>query len=193
VSVAERSAVDAHHPRTTQLTTSASVRDTTDGVRTANRPATVWARRSTLLFLLLLVVAALLSLLGVHSSQSSTESDGYRLDVVYPRIARPGLDVPWQVTVSHPGGFVKGQLTLAVSGDYFNLYESQGFRPQPTEETRDGDTYYLTFTAPPGDVFRVYFDAYIQPASQAGRSGWVAVFDQGRIVARTDFATWLWP
>jgi hypothetical protein len=175
------------------MTTSATVRDTIQDFRTANGPVTVWARRSMLLFLLLLVVAALLTLLGVHSSQTSTEANGYRLDVLYPRVARPGLDAPWQVTVSRPGGFVKGQLTLAVSGDYFNLYESQGFRPQPTDETRDGNTYYLTFTAPPGDVFRVYFDAYIQPASQTGRSGWVAVIDQGRVVARTDFSTWLWP
>jgi hypothetical protein len=121
-----------------------------------------------LLFLLLLVVAGLSTVLGVHSSEISTSSGGYRLDLVYPRVARPGLDAPWQVTVSHPGGFVRGQLTLAV-------------------------TYYLTFTAPPGDTFRLYFDAYIQPASQAGRSGWVAVIDQGQVVARTDFSTWLWP
>jgi hypothetical protein len=145
-----------------------------------------------LAFLTLAVVAALLTLMGVHSSESSTESGGYRLDVVYPRIARAGLDVPWQVTVTHPGGF-GGQLTLAVSADYFNLYESQGFRPQPSDETRDGDTYYMTFTAPPGDTFRVYFDAYIQPGSQVGRTGWVAVVDQGHVFARTDFSTWLWP
>jgi hypothetical protein len=175
------------------MTTSATVRDTTCDVRTTYRPATVWARRSMLLLMLLLVVAGLLSLLGVHSWETSTEANGYRLDLVYPRLARPGLDAPWQVTVSHPGGFLKGQLTLAVSGHYFDLYESQGFRPAPTDETRDGNTYYLTFTAPPGDVFRLYFDAYIQPGSQAGRSGWVAVVDQGHVVARTDFSTWLWP
>jgi hypothetical protein len=175
------------------MTTSTPVRSTIDRVRTANRPITVWTRRSMLMLLVLLVVAALSTVLGVHTSQSSTEANGYRLDLVYPRFARPGLDAPWQVTVSHPGGFIKGQLTLAVSGDYLNLYESQGFRPSPTDETRDGNTYYLTFSAPPGDVFRVYFDAYIQPASQTGRSGWVAVIDQGHVVARTDFTTWLWP
>lgn len=175
------------------MTGSTSVRDTTHGVRSANRPVTVWARRSMLLFLLLLVATGLSTFLGVHSSVSSTEANGYRLDLVYPRVARPGLDAPWQVTVSHPGGFAKGQLTIAVSGDYFNLYESQGFRPSPSGETRDGNTYYLNFTTPPGDTFRVYFDAYIQPASQAGRSGWVAVIDQGRVVARTEFSTWLWP
>jgi hypothetical protein len=165
---------------------------TTKQVRGRSHPATVWARRTVLAGMALLALAALLTAFGVHSSQTSTESSGYRVDVVYPRIARDGLDTPWQVTVNHPGGFGK-QLTLAVSGAYFNLFESQGFRPGPSGETREGDTYYLTFSAPPGDTFRAYFDAYIQPASQVGRSGWVAVVDQGQFVARTEFSTWLWP
>jgi hypothetical protein len=167
-------------------------RSTTWDLRGGNRPATVWARRGWLALLWLAVVAALLTLLGVHSSQTTVQSNGYRLEVVYPRIARAGLDVPWQVTVSHPDGFGK-QLTLAVSGDYFNLFESQGMRPQPSDETRDGNTYYLTFTAPPGDTFRMYFDTYVQPASQVGRSGWVEVVYQGKVLARADYSTWLWP
>jgi hypothetical protein len=112
--------------------------------------------------------------------------------VVYPRVARAGLDVPWEVTVTHPGGF-GDELELAVDGHYFDLYESQGFRPQPSDETREGDTYYLTFSAPPGDTFRVYFDGYIQPGSQVGRSGWVAVVRDQRLLARTDYSTLLWP
>jgi hypothetical protein len=167
-------------------------RDTTNDVRPDNHPVTVWARRAMLGLMALTVLAALLTLLGVHASEATAEANGYRLDVVYPRIARAGLDVPWQVTVTHAGGF-GGQVTLAVSGAYLNLFESQGFRPQPSDETREGDTYYMTFTAPPGDTFRLYFDTYVQPASQAGRSGWVAVMDGGRQTVRTTFSTWLWP
>jgi hypothetical protein len=169
-----------------------TVRSTTAGLPTANHPASVWARRSMLALMALALLAALLTTLGVHSSTASTESAGWRVDVIYPRVARAGLDVPWEVTVTHPGGFGK-EVELAVSGHYFDLYESQGLRPEPTDETRAGDAYYLTFTAPPGDTFRVYFDAYIQPGSQSGRSGWVAVVDGGRMLARTDFSTWLWP
>ena len=76
--------------------------------------------------------------------------------------------------MTHPGGFGK-QLTLAVTGDYFDIFETQGFHPNPTDETRDGHDLYLTFTAPPGDTFVVDFDAYIQPASQQGRSATVAL------------------
>ena len=171
---------------------SALPRETTYDLQDANHPAAVWARRSTLGLMALAVAAALLTLLGVHSSTTTTVANGYRLDVVYPRVARPGLDAPFQVTVSHPGGF-GGQLTLAVSGHYLDLYESQGFRPQPSGETREGNTYFLTFTAPPGNVFRVYFDAYIQPASQRGRAGWVEVLNQGQVEATSHFSTWLWP
>jgi hypothetical protein len=174
------------------MSSTAAPRSTTDGIPTANRPASVWARRLMLCLMALVVLAALLTALGVHSSTATTESEGYRVSVIYPRIARAGLDVPWQVTITHPGGF-GGGLTLAVDAHYFDLYESQGFRPQPSDETREGDTYYLTFSAPPGDEFRVYFDAYIQPGSQQGRSGWVAVAENGRLIARTDYSTWLWP
>lgn len=94
----------------------------------------------------------------------------------YPQIARAGLDVTWQATVTHAGGLGK-DVTLAITGDYLNIYETQGFHPTPAEETRDGSTLYLTFTAPPGDTFVVDYDTYVQPASQAGRSATVAVVD----------------
>jgi hypothetical protein len=140
----------------------------------------------------LVLLAAAITLLGVHSSRASTESAGYEVQVVYPRIARAGLDVPWEVTVRHPGGF-GSTVRLAVQAHYFDLFETQGFRPEPSDETREGDTWYLTFAAPPGDTFRVYFDGYVQPGSQRGRGGWVGVVDHGQLLARTGFSTWLWP
>jgi hypothetical protein len=138
------------------------------------------------------VALALLSLLGVHSSVASAQDHGYDLSVVYPSVARAGLDTPWQVTVTHPGGFGK-ELTLAVTGDYFDIFETQGFHPEPAEETRDADTLYLTFTAPPGDTFVVAYDAYIQPASQRGRSATVSVVDGGTRVATVRLDTRLLP
>ena len=174
------------------MSSTAARESTTAGIPTSNRPASVWARRSMLALMALITLAALLTTFGVHSSQASTNALGYRVDVVYPRVARAGLDVPWEATVTRDGGF-GSTVRVAVSAHYFDLYEGQGFRPEPSDETREGDTWYLTFAAPPGDTFRVYFDAYIQPGSQVGRSGWFAVVDSGRLVARTHFSTWLWP
>jgi hypothetical protein len=152
----------------------------------------LWLRRAMLTAMALVVVADLLSLLGVRTSSVSTHGNGYDLSLRYPSVARAGLDTPWQVTVTHPGGFGK-DLTLAITGDYFNIFETQGFHPEPADETRDATTLYLTFAAPPGDTFVVDFDAYIQPASQQGRSATLAVMDGGTPVASVDFDTRLMP
>jgi hypothetical protein len=39
----------------------------------------------------------------------------------------------------------------------------------------------------------VSYDAYIQPASQVGRDGTLAVRKDGRDVASVDFTTWMAP
>jgi len=162
---------------------------------TAQGRAAIWSRRGFLLALALFVGAGLLGLLGVHTTTTSTEEGGWSVDVKHAAVARAGLDVPWQVTVRHPGGFGK-EITLAVTGSYFAMFETQGWRPAPSDETRDGDTYYMTFTAPSGDTFVVSYDAYIQPAAQRGHAGTVAVLDGGAdapSVATVDFQTTLLP
>jgi hypothetical protein len=152
----------------------------------------LWLRRAMLTAMALVVAAGLLSLLGVRTSSTSASGNGYDLTVHYPSVARAGLDTPWQVTVTRSGGFGK-QVTLAVTGDYFDIFETQGFHPEPAEETRDDRTLYLTFTAPPGDTFVVDFDTYIQPSSQQGRSATVAVLNGGRPMVSVGLDTRLMP
>ena len=159
---------------------------------TSPRRVSAWLRRAFLLALLLFVLAGLLGLLGVRTTTARSSEAGWSLSVEHAAVARAGLDVPWQVTVTHPGGFGK-ELTLAVTGDYFDIFESQGFDPEPSDETRDAQTLYLTFPAPPGETFVLAFDAYIQPSAQAGREGTVAVMVDGDRVAATDFRTRLLP
>jgi hypothetical protein len=152
----------------------------------------LWMRRCMLALLALAVLADLLGLLGVHTSTASASRGGYTLTLRYPGVARAGLDIEWQVTVRHPGGFGK-EVTLGVTGDYFDIFETQGFHPQPSAETRDGHTLFLTFDAPPGDTLVVYYDAYIQPASQQGKSARVAVIDHGQPTVWIDYRTRLLP
>jgi hypothetical protein len=156
------------------------------------RVGALWARRAMLVVLAAAVLAALLGLLGVHTSTATASGGGYTMSLRYPAVARAGLDIEWQVTVRHPGGFGK-EVTLGVTGDYFDIFETQGFHPEPSAETRDGRTLYLTFDAPPGDTLVVYYDAYIQPASQQGKSARVAVLDHGRPAAWIDYRTRLLP
>lgn len=162
-----------------------------EGAR-ADRVAT-WARRAFLLLLVGVVVAGLLGVLGVRSRTASASQAGWTVDLRYAAVARAGLDVPWQVTVRHRGGFGGQPVTLAVTGEYFAIYETQGFFPEPSAQARDGDTLYLEFDAPPGDVLVVSYDAYVQPASQVGRSGTVGVYDGTRVLAPVAFRTRLVP
>lgn len=157
-----------------------------------SHPAGLWARRAMLILMAVAVLTATTGYLGVHTSTATARSNGYTLTLRYPGIARAGLDVQWQVTVVHPGGFGK-QVTLGVTGDYFDIFETQGFHPQPSDETRDGHTLYLTFEAPPGNTLVVYYDAYIQPASQQGKSATVSVIDHGSPVVSLDYRTRLLP
>ena len=153
----------------------------------------VWGRRVFVAALLLLVVAGIAGFLGVRSASTTATDGDYELTLEYADIARAGIDVPWQVTVTRAGGYDQ-ELILAVTGDYFDIFETQGFAPDPSAATRDADTLYLTFDAPQGEVFTVSYDAYIQPSSQQGRDGSVSVLGpEGQPTATVDFDTWLWP
>lgn len=152
-------------------------------------------RRVVLLLILLLVGLNLGGALGVRTDTVTRTSGGYTLSLDYPAAGRAGLDVTWRVRVSHPGGFEK-ELTLAVTGDYFDIFETQGFFPEPSKQVRDGEVLYLTFDAPEGSLFTLDYDAYIQPASQRGRTGRLAVVTHsagGDELVGVDYTTRLVP
>ncbi len=166
---------------------------TRTGVESREGRAAVWGRRTVLALLAVFVAVGLTGYLGAHTATSTATGDGYRVSVSYASIARAGLDVPWQVTVTSTAGF-GDTITLAVTADYFDIFETQGFTPQPSKSVRNGETLYLTFDAPGGDTFVVAYDAYIQPSSQQGRGGTVGVVTpDGRTVAAVDFRTRLLP
>jgi hypothetical protein len=169
-------------------------RSTLRDVRTAAAgPRSTRWRRILVGLLVLLVGTGATGLLGVHSTTRSGSGGGYEVTVEYAAVARAGLDVPWQVQVRRAGGF-DGPVTLAVTADYFDIYEEQGLDPQPTAESSDGTYVYWTFDPPPvGDQLAVDFDAYIQPSSQLGSSGEVSVLVGNERVATTEFHTWLVP
>jgi hypothetical protein len=168
-------------------------RSTLAGIETrAEGRWAIWSRRGFLVLLLAFVLAGLSGLLGVRTTTAESSAGGYDLSFRYATSARAGLDVPWEVTLVHAGGFGH-DVRLAVTGDYFDVFETQGFTPEPSDATRDADTLYLTFAAPPGDTLRVSYDAYIQPSSQLGRDGTLSVLEDGSPVASVDFSTRLLP
>jgi hypothetical protein len=154
--------------------------------------AGLWTGRAALALVACVVLAGVAGLLGVRTETVEAGGSGYTISLDYPRSARAGLDVVWTATISRQGGF-EGPVTLAVTGDYFDIFETQGLFPEPDSQTRDADSLYLTFAKPPNDTLVVSYDAYVQPASQIGRDGTLAVVADGDRVAAVDFRTWLAP
>lgn len=166
---------------------------TLDDVRPVERgPRPTLVRRLLVALLAVIVMAGAAGLFGVRSSEATASNAGWTVSVTYASVARAGLDVPWKVAVRREGGFA-GPVTLAVTADYFDIYEEQGLDPAPATETADGERLYWTFDPPPGDELAVDFDAYIQPSSQLGASGEVAVLDGGAPAVSVPFRTWLVP
>lgn len=149
-------------------------------------------RRAVLVLLAILVLLGATTLLGVRTGSASTSDGEWSLKVRYPQMARGGLDVIWQVRVEHRGGFPE-PITLAVNASYLDIFESQAFHPEPSKTTRDGSLMYLEFNPPPGDVFVVDYDAYIQGSSQLGRRGEVHLMDKQRPRLTVTYRTWLAP
>jgi hypothetical protein len=81
----------------------------------------VLGRRIAIALLTLVVVAGATGWLGVRSWTARAEGSGYELTLTYPRVARSGLDVAWNLRLEHPGGF-DGPFTIAVSADYFDIF-----------------------------------------------------------------------
>jgi hypothetical protein len=152
----------------------------------------VLGRRIAIALLTLVVVAGATGWLGVRSWTARAEGSGYELTLTYPRVARSGLDVAWNLRLEHPGGF-DGPFTIAVSADYFDIFEFQGMYPSPSDETADANFVYLTFAPPEGDVFTVSLDTYVQPSSQIGRDAVVKAIVNGSTVAQVSYSTWLVP
>jgi hypothetical protein len=167
---------------------------TLDGVRDTDRNRRgVIGRRIALGVMGVIVAVGATGWLGVHAETKTSSSFGYTMTLTYPRVARAGLDIPWNLRVTHPGGF-KDDITVAISANYFDIFEFQGFHPEPSDETSDAEFVYLTFSPPSkGDTFTLSWDTYVQPSSQVGRDATVKVIVDGVTVASTDYSTLLAP
>jgi hypothetical protein len=125
---------------------------------------------------------------GVDTATVRAVGGGYTLEVSYPSVSRPALASPFEIVVTRPGGF-SGPVTLAVTGDYLQIWDENGLVPAPSEETTDGEWVVWEFAPPEVDQLTVFYDARIEPAVQSGRTGRVAVIDDGQHVVDVAFRT----
>lgn len=152
-----------------------------------------WVMRVFVALLTLVVAASLAQFLGVYTGTVTSAGGGYRMRLLYPEIARPGLDVTWKLTVTEVGG-LRGPITIAISGDYFDNFETQAFYPTPSTMRRNGQYVYMTFPRPPGGrAFVLTYDTYVQPYTDQGRSAVVAVSSGTQFLDSVAIHTWLAP
>lgn len=126
---------------------------------------------------------------GVESQRVRTTESGTVLEVEYPNVTRPGLASPFEITIEQQGGF-GDEIEVSINREYFGLWDFNGVVPAPMEETGDAEVVVWTFAAPDTEVFRMSFDARIEPARQRGASGRVAVLTPDGIeTAAVEFTT----
>jgi hypothetical protein len=157
----------------------------------------VATRRIVTVLLLLACIAGLTGVLGGRTGHTAVTRHGYELKLDYPSTSRPGLDTVWRVSVVHHGGF-KHPITLAVTGSYFDLFETQGWNPTPATVTRDGKVMLMSFTPPKsGDTFVVTYDSYLQPyipiTHLFAQHATVSLQHGDHSVAAIPFTTWVVP
>lgn len=140
----------------------------------------------------LVVVLALLGVLGVSSETSGATAPDYELSIDHATVARPGLSVPFSVTIKKNGGF-QGPVDVSISSSYLDLFDENGLSPAPETASADDEKVFLRFAPPPGDTLSISFDVRIDPSVQQGASGEVAVIDSGLEVVSATMQTTVLP
>ena len=130
--------------------------------------------------------------LGVHTSTTTARSGGYELTVTFGRVSRPGLATPWSLEIRHRGGF-DGPVTVSTNSKYLDLFDENGFDPQPSRSSATPDEVVWEFAPPDGDILGVSLDGRIEPGAQWGRTGETSVLVDGKPVVTARYKTWVLP
>ena len=150
------------------------------------------ARRVFMTLLFAFLAVGLTGRLGVHSRTTTVQGGGYELTVTYAQSSRAGLATPWSLEIRHPGGF-DGPVTVSASSKYMDLFDENGFDPQPSKATATADEVIWEFDPPDGDTLGVSLDGRIEPGVQWGREGETSVLVGGKPVVTAKYKTWVLP
>ena len=133
----------------------------------------------------LVVLLALFGLLGVRTATTTTRmADGTEVEVHYGRVTRPAWRRRGRSRSTAPDGFT-GPIMIRSTSAYFDLFDENGLDPDPAAATQDGEMVIWEFDPPPGDTFRLSFDARIEPGAQWGRDATTEVEIDGESPAST--------
>jgi hypothetical protein len=155
------------------------------------------AYRATTVALGLLAVLAVTDVVapvfGVDSAQvTDRASDATTLTVDYARVTRPALASPFALEVTRSGGFDE-PIEVAISRQWIEVWDENGFVPEPDASTGDPSWVVYEFAPPDGDTLRVFYDARLEPARQESVAGAVQVREFGAAIAEVRFETTVRP
>ena len=146
-------------------------------------------RRVLLAAFATLLVLGLSGVLGVRTGHTSAVAGDWALLVDYPAVTRPGLAVPWRVTVRHTGGFGKAPILVRTTADYFDLFDENSLKPDADGATIDDGFIEWEFTPPPGDEFVLMLDTRTGPNRQRGAGATTSVVVDGQPVVSVSYHT----
>ncbi|HVL91721.1 MAG TPA: hypothetical protein VM264_00085 [Acidimicrobiales bacterium] len=154
-----------------------------------------WGRRLFFTVLCAFLLAGLLGVYGVRTTDVATTGGGFEMTVHYASVSRGGLATPWSVEVRRRGGFGGEPLTLATTAAYFDIFDENGLDPDPMKAVNDGERIVWTFATPArGDTVEVSFDARVEPAVQLERArATTSVLVDDAPVASVDYSTFVIP
>jgi hypothetical protein len=112
--------------------------------------------------------------------------------VTYGQVSRGGLATPWSFEVHRPGGF-DGPITVATKTSFLDMFDENGFDPEPSSMTATPDEVIWEFEPPEGDTLGVSLDARIEPGVHWAREGETSVLVDGRKVVTARYKTWVMP
>jgi hypothetical protein len=143
----------------------------------------------------LVLALGILGLLGPMGDSVEASGDGLALEVRYDRLNRCGLPATWEVAVRSTDGHpLPPEVELATTSNYFDLFDENGFSPQPTAETTGADDTTWTFETEPGSTeLVVSLDARTQPGWHEPERGVTTLTVEGHEPLRVAYRTWLAP
>jgi hypothetical protein len=154
-----------------------------------------WLHRGTIglvsliLGLAVLDGADLVEAYGVDQATVTATAGDVRLRVTYPAVTRPALASPFRIEVEREGGWGAEPVELAIDRGYLEAWDLNGVLPSPASERSAGDVVLWELEPPEGDRLVVVYEARIEPTLQTGRSGRVAVVEDGERVVEVAFHT----
>jgi hypothetical protein len=138
----------------------------------------------------LIVAAAMLGFFGLRLGNVAARDGNLEVDVRYARVTRAGLPTPFTIDVAtRDGTALPDRVEVALSSDYFALFDENGLDPEPVESDADAESTYFTFEPTGGhSTLAIDFDARAQTDVHRGKRAQVTV-RAGDDEATVDFRT----